>query len=61
MTKKPWKEECIKEDIRSTERWENTNVKWTKKNEADFLKFFANQTPFIHDETFLPQHKEHTS
>ena len=54
VTKKLWKEECVKEEIRSRERWENSNVKWTEKYEAEFLKFFASQNPFIYDENFLP-------
>ena len=37
MTKKLRKEECIKETMQSTERWENSNLKWTEKYEADFL------------------------
>ena len=54
MMKKLWREECVKEEIRSTERWENRNVKWTKKYKTEFLKFFADQNPFISDEKCLP-------
>ena len=41
MTKQFWKEECVKEEIRSIEKWENSNVKLTEKYETDFLKLFA--------------------
>ena len=54
MMKKLWREECVKEEIRSTERWENSNIKWTKKYETDFLKFFADQNPFISEEKNSP-------
>ena len=54
MMKKLWREECVKEEIRSTERWKNSNVKWTEKYETEFLKFFADQNPFISDKKFLP-------
>ena len=31
VTKKLWKEECVKEEFRSRERWEISNIKWTEK------------------------------
>ena len=52
--KKLWKEECVREEIRSRVRWENSNVKWTETYETEFLKFFETKSPFICDETFLP-------
>ena len=55
VTRKLMKEECVKEEIRSRQRWENSSVKWTEKYKAEFLKFFASQNPFIYDENFLPQ------
>ena len=33
LMKKMWKEECVKQEIRSKERWENSNVKWIAKYE----------------------------
>ena len=44
LTKKLWKEECVKEEIRSTERWQNSNVKLTEKYETDFLSSLPTRT-----------------
>ena len=52
--KKLWKEECIREELRSRERWETSNIKWTDKYEAEFTKFYAEKNPFIWEEAFLP-------
>ena len=54
LLKKLWKEECILEEIRSRERWENSNVKWTEKYETAFTKFYETRSPFIWDEQFFP-------
>lgn len=42
------------EEIRSRERWENSNVKWTEKYETAFTKFYETRNPFIWDEQFFP-------
>ena len=54
LLKKIWKEECTLEEIRSKERWENSNVKWTEKYETAFTKFYETRSPFIWDEQFFP-------
>ena len=40
MLRKLWRDECVSEEIRSQERWENSNVKWCEKYETAFVKFF---------------------
>ena len=52
--KKLWKEECIREELRSRERWKTSNIRWTDKYEAEFTKFYAEKNPFIWEEDFLP-------
>ena len=52
--KKLWKEECIREELRSRERLETSNIKWTDKYEAEFTKFYTEKNPFTWEETFLP-------
>ena len=31
LVKNLWKEECVQQEIRSKERWENSNVKWIER------------------------------
>ena len=54
LLNKLWKEDCVREETRSLDRWENSNKKWTDKYEAEFLKFFEQKNPFVSDEGFLP-------
>ena len=61
LVKKLWKEECVREEIRSRERWQNSNAKWTEKYEAEFLKFFEDENPFIYDEKFQPPNMRKTT
>ena len=49
-----WKTECEKEEKVSQERWENTNLKWFKKYEAEFTKCFQSQSPLIRNDNFMP-------
>ena len=52
LMKKMWKEECVKQEIRSKESWENSNEKWIAKYESEFTTFFASKNPFVSDEEF---------
>ena len=54
LLKKIWKDECMLEEIRSRERWENSNAKYTEKYETAFTKFYETRSPFICDEQFFP-------
>ena len=36
LVKKLWKEECVQQEIRSKERWENSNIKWIERYEKEF-------------------------
>ena len=49
-----WKSDCEREERISTERWENTSLKWFKNYEEDFLKFFQSKNPLIRNEKFRP-------
>ena len=49
-----WKDDCEREERISLERWENTTLKWFKKYEEDFLKFFQSKNPLIRDDKFRP-------
>ena len=39
-----WKSDCEREERTSTERWENTSLKWFKNYEEDFLNSFSQKT-----------------
>ena len=54
LLKKQWKEDCLRKEIRSKERWENSNLKWTEKYETEFKKYYEKKNPFLWDESFLP-------
>ena len=54
QVKKLWKEECVREELRSRERWETSNTKWRENYETEFTKFYADKNPFVWDDTFLP-------
>lgn len=54
LLKKQWKEDCLREEQRSQERWQNSNLKWTDKYETDFKKFYETKNPFLWDDGFMP-------
>ena len=49
-----WKDDCERGERTSLERWENTTLKWLKKYNEDFLKFFQSKNPLIRDDKFRP-------